>query len=440
MSSSLRAILRSNKVVSAGLALIGLLTVGTAVADDEAATTLSSALGPTVSLRTAYWNRDKSYANQRNYLASSAWLSLRPAEFFEIKTFFDGYVASNDLSRAFDTPAGTSSKAIFEAREAYAERSFGALDLRVGRQIMVWGRADKANPTDQWTSKNLTLLTTDDEDQRLGLFSVNSTINFEDFRLIALYQPEWRFPIYPIPPISGVTLNNQQPTAPAQQFGLKLDRTGGDLDWSVSVSNVISRTPNLSVLSAGPGGTSLGLNYEFVRVYGGDFAFNLGGYGVRGELAYTQSNDRDGRDPLRFNSELYAVLGADRSFIENLNFNFQVLYKHVFGFQRPDSISDANTRLLASQQNLIANQLGADRFGLSFRPGYKMLNDTLEFELAYVQWFYEFGGLVRPKVTYAINDQLKVIAGGEAFFGQQESFFGRLAETSSLFTELRFSF
>ena len=399
------------------------------LADDEP---LLEKIGPSISLRSAYWRRDKSFSNTKDFLATSAWLSLRPKEILGAKLFFDGYVGKNDSMR--------SSSILSEVREGYVERSFGDIDLRVGRQIVVWGRADKINPTDQWSVRNLTFLATDDEDQRLGAFAVNFAFNFGDYRFVGIFQPEWRSPIYPIPPIPGITLINLEPSSPYKQFGLKLDHTGGALDASLSFSNVISRIPNLNVLSSGAQGTSIGLNYEFVQVIGGDFALNLGDYGIRGELAYTDSADESGLDPSKFNSELFTVLGVDRTFIESFNLNCQLLYKHVFNFQDPNLISDSNQKLLASQENLIANQIRSDLFGLSIRPSYKMLNDTLEVEVAYVQWFYESGGLLRPKATYAINDHLKIIAGAEEYFGSTNSFFGRLSGLSSVFTELRANF
>ncbi len=141
-------------------------------------------------------------------------------------------------------------------------------------------------------------------------------------------------------------------------------------------------------------------------------ALDLGDYGIRGELAYTDSVDKNGSDPGKFNSELFGVFGVDRSFVENFNLNVQMLYKHVFNFLETGTILDPNRRLIALQENLIANQLGLNRFGV----------------------------LVRPKATYAINDQFNAVVGAEEYFGTKGSFFGRLSEVSSVFSELRLSF
>jgi hypothetical protein len=389
-------------------------------------------IGPSISVRESYWNRDTSYSSDRNFIASFAWLTLRPEKVLDSKFFFEGYIGTNSTFQNAPTYA--------EVREAYLEHSWGNFDVRVGRQIVVWGRTDKINPTDQWTAKNLKLLFSDDEEQRLGSLALMTTFNLGTFRFISLYQPEWRPPVYPIPPVPGITFSNLEPSEKYAQYGFKMDQTGGSFDWSLSYSHVISKTPGLSVSSAGAAGVNLGLNYEPVKVFGGDLALTLGQFGLRAESAYTLTKDTDGSDPTLFNRELFTVLGVEHSPIENLNLNFQFLYKHVFDFKDLNSYGNASLNLLANQEALISNQLNENQFGLSFRPSFKSMNDTLEYEIAYVQWFGHVGGLVRPKLTYAFNDHLKGMIGAVGYFGSADSYFGRLKEISSVFTEMRANF
>lgn len=389
-------------------------------------------LGPSVSLRAAYWNRDRSYRSERNYLASSAWLTLRPEPVWGVRAVVEGYVGKTD------TLGGAS--ILSELREAYLEKSIGDFDLRVGRQMIVWGRADKVNPTDVWTSRDFTFLSSDDEDQRLGALGLNLVWNRDEWRVSGVVQPEWRFPVYPIPPISGVTLRNLMPDRRNEQFGIKVDRQSSEWDGSVSFARVISKVPSLLLLGAGAQGASVGLQFEPISMWGADFATTLGGWGLRGEAAYTLAPDRDGSQATQWNRELFIVLGAEHSPLENLTINFQGLYKHVFDFRNHQSWTDSNTQNLALQQNLVANQLLQNQWGVSIRPSTKFWNDTLELECAYVQWFGVPGGLVRPKGTYAVNDHLKVMLGSESYFGDSNSFLGRLAPISSFFTEFRYSF
>ena len=62
---------------------------------------------------------------------------------------------------------------------------------------------------------------------------------------------------------------------------------------------------------------------------------NLDRFGLRGEVAYTFTEDNEGTDPFVKNSFLYLVLGADRSFFEHLNVNIQTIYTKGDEFSGP---------------------------------------------------------------------------------------------------------
>ena len=428
MNSSARAIWKSSLLFAA--AFFGQLAL--AAEPKNLPAQAWSTLGGSGSLRLAGWTRDRSYSADRGFLPASFCLNFKPEEYLGFQTFFDGYLASNDLIRS--SPVG------IEARELYIERKFGDFDLRVGRQVTVWGRADKVNPTDSLSTRNYKLLQTDDEDQRLGVFATQLTYNIQTVRLIAVYQPEWRAPIYPIPPLPGISVANLDPSGAERQFAFKLDQTGGTVDWSLSYFNGLSKVPDLKLVSAGAGGINVGLQYSRVDVLGGDFALNLGKFGIRAESAFTRTANSDGQDPLARNSEIFSTLGADYSVTENFNVNGQLLYRHVFNFQDPSAIGDPNTRALAIQESLISNQLGSDRLGLTLRPSFKAFNDTFLAEVALVNWFTEIGGLARPKITYAFTDSIKGIVGAEIYYGDSGSFFGRLASLTTVFAEVRLGF
>jgi hypothetical protein len=442
MRSSLRAIWNVDLRWLGYLSIVGFLLGLTLVsivseASEEANTTtgseLKSALGLSGSARLGFFGRDKVYSLEQGYAPSSVWVTLKPDEWNSTRFFFDGYAQTDDFTR------GRTIR--LEAREAYVDRSFGALDIRVGRQIQVWGRADKINPTDQLTTRDMTRLFVEDEDQRLGLFSTQLTYNLGDYRLIAVWQPEWRNPVYPIPPLSGIRLSNEAPERPAEQIALKLDHTGGDLDYSLSYFNGFSRIPDFKVLAVGTSGIDLALDFRRVQVWGSDFAWNTGDFAWRTEFAYTSTANSRGSDLGAQNSNLFAVLGLDRTISEGMNINAQFLYRRVFDHVDYTRVSDPGLRLLAEQQDLVSNQLKADVFGLALRPSYLALNDTLSAETAVVLWFSSrASAIVRPKISYAVTDHWKVFIGSEHFVGAENTFFGRLTPLSTLFGELRYGF
>lgn len=393
---------------------------------------LKDVLGISGSARLGQWERNKSYLDGRGYTVGAGWLTLRPKEYLGFKAYVDGFVQGSDLSRSNYSEG--------DLREFYIEKSIGAWDLKVGRAITVWGRADKVNPTDNLSVRNYRMLVVDDEDQRSGVFTSQLVFNIENVRVTAIWLPEWRSPIFPIPPLKGITLGDERPEHSTDQAGLKIDQTGSSLDWSVSYFHGFNKSPDLKLISAGPQGVMLALTYGLIDVYGFDFASSIGGVGLRGEVAYTKTKDSDGRDPLVQNSNVSAVFGVERNLFENFNLNVQVLYKKIDDYQDPLQLTDANTRLLSQQLNLNANQLQEQQTGVSARASYKLWNDALELEIAYVSWLKKSDSLIRPKVSYALSDHFKLNVGAEVYQGESDTFFGRLKDTSTAFSEIRYGF
>jgi hypothetical protein len=398
----------------------------------DASGSFKDALGISGSLRAGYWNQDKNLTNKMGYSVDSAWLTLRPQEVEGFKFYLDGYVQEQNLARKEDAHS--------ELREFYVGKSIGSFDFKVGRQITVWGRADRVNPTDNLSVSNLKLLMTDTEDQRLGVAAVQAVYNVGRYRLIGIYIPEWRSPTYPIQSSAGASVSEISKSSFQNQFGIKLDNSGGAVDWSFSYFDGFSKTPDLSLVSASSTGLNVGLNYNRIRVIGSDFALNLGRYGFRGEAAYTRTENSDGTNPLIQKPNLYAVIGGDRTFGEYFNVNAQIMYRRGFGFQDSAQIWDPNIRTVASIELIITNQQFQDQAGMTLRPNYQMFNETLEMEVAFVCWFGKGESLIRPKVTYAFTDKFKSIVGGEIYNGPTDSAFGQLKHASSAFAELRYNF
>lgn len=391
---------------------------------------LAEWLGPTLSLRPSIWLRNRDYDDRYGIAAGSLWLTLRPQEVAGISSFLEAYVQSAAIGRSGDSGA--------ELREGYLQRSFGNLDVKVGRQIVVWGRADKINPTDNFTLRDASLLFTDDEEQRLGVLTTQVGWQFNAQHRLSLVLPhEWRTPTFPIKPDPNRQFSYADPDEPFLQGALKFSSEGGKVDWSLSYFNGYDKTPDIRRLAAGPP-QQLELLFQRIQVVGGDFATVVGNYGWRGELAYTQTEDDAGDDPLTKNPFLFGVFGFDRNINEDVNWNLQLLVKQVFLHQ---AVSEATAFLQepAKEEAIVSQQQEALQAGLSTRLNLQWLNDTLELELAGVLGFDLQSTVFKPKLSYAINDQLRGIVGGDLYTGPNESFFGRLGGISTAFAELRWT-
>jgi hypothetical protein len=390
---------------------------------------LSELLGLSGTLRAGYFSRAFDFEAAPNVASASAWITARPTRMWGVASHVD--------ARVQDQHMGGESTPSWELREGYAERAFHDLDLKVGRQIIVWGRADKVNPTDVWSVRDFRLLTTDDEDQRLGAAAVQASRQIGHLNLVGVWQPEWRTPVFPVPTLpGGLQSQTMAPHDAARQFGLKLDHSGEGPDWSVSYARTIDKVPDLAT---GPPGR-LDFIYRPLEMFGADAAAPVGRYGLRGEIAYSRTLERDVPGAAIKHDNLFLVAGIERTFGGELNVNLQVLDRHNIGFRQSNRIADPALQRLDRQEDVISNQLAPDMHGVSLRVVDKFFDETLEGELAGVAWFGKAGSALRPKLSYAVNDRLKLVAGGQLYFGSRDGFFGRFRDASTLFTELRWGF
>lgn len=148
----------------AGVPLTLALALGSAVAQPSKLQT------PTGECRAGYWssNRNLDERDGNGLLACS--LAWRQPIAQGLRAVFSGRAGQNisGEARGFDS----------RLREGYVEWESGDWSLRVGRQILAWGRADRINPTDTLSPRDFTALVAEDEEQRLGIDAVRLRHDF----------------------------------------------------------------------------------------------------------------------------------------------------------------------------------------------------------------------------------------------------------------------
>jgi hypothetical protein len=385
------------------------------------------------SLRPAYWSSDRNAEDQRDFSAGSIWLRAQPRLSQSWTAKVEGWVQGQSFQ------GGGSHRE--ELREAYASVASDDLELRVGRQIVVWGRADQLNPTDNLSSRDFTLLFPELDETRRGNGMVRLTRPFGGYTFSAYWLPEFRPNMVPtgaLPP--GVSFAKDEKPEQYDQVAFKLDRSGGAIDWSVSYFDGLDRNPDVAVQSAGPGGTILQQRYHRIHVIGADFATVAGRFGFRGEAAYTNTADANGSDPEIKNPFFYMVLGVDRTYFEYLNVNVQAVFRATAGYRNPRDTANPGLRSVAIQNAVFSGQLTPTQTGMSTRIGYKWLNETLEADVTGVGYFEKGDSLVRVKLLYHWTDLLRVTVGQETYAGPTDSFFGQQRKNSATFAELAYGY
>lgn len=392
---------------------------------------LAGSVGLTGSLRLGRWSSTRELDSADPQLGGMAWLKAQRAVGPALAYHVEGWGAWRGPT---DAVRGTG-----ELREAYLDLRLGRVDVRAGRQVVAWGRADGINPTDNITPRDLTLLVPDDAERRIGTSGVRATAYAAGLAFSALWFPEFRPHRFALPtPPPYVRFRDDDAHWPSETWGMRVERAGGAVDWSASYLHGLDLAPDLSGVASGSGAT-IRLEHRPMRVVGMDAAANLGRVGLRAEAAYVDLDDPGGSRAFPKQDFVSAVVGGDRTFVEHLNLNVQYLWRYVPGFRRPPS--DASFEAAVARQGAVLNsQMARVQHGLSSRVRYAWLHDLLEAEVASVLHFGPRGQAVLPKVTYAIDDHWKVVAGGEIYRGEGTAQFGMMRRNSVAFAELRLAF
>ena len=386
-------------------------------------------------LRFNYFSSSRSLDNETGFFGGTAQVKLRPV----FNSGLDGKIEARLNEPDVGRDRSSSSSTLLEG---YITAHFAKADLRIGKQIVAWGRADGINPTDNLTPHDFTVLLPFEEDQRFGTVAAKLDVAVSTELMFTFFTTPFFEPAkIPQPSSSAPPLEDK----PAQslsnsEVGIKLDKTGGAFDGSLSYYRGFDLLPDLRMRGMTATGPVLTLQYNRIEVLGVDAARNFGRYGFRGEAAYVRTRDSAGRDPTLKNPYLFYVLGVDRTFLENLNINLQFVGRSIQHFQDPEAIADPILRTLAVQNAIFANQQDRTSQGLSSRIGNKWFNDTLEAEVLLFVNFQHTNAFIRPLLTYAFNDHTKGTFGGEYYRGPDDSPFGQLKPNRGVFAEFRYSF
>jgi hypothetical protein len=240
-----------------------------------------------------------------------------------------------------------------------------------------------------------------------------------------------------------VTFVREREEWPGDQWALRVEQTGREVDWSVSYFRGHDLTPDLGAQLApamSDREVTVSLSHHRVSVVGADLAGNMGRIGLRAEGAYVDTEDTGRRDPFTRYPFLFIVVGGDRTFREYLNLNVQYVYRFVRDDRSTAEGLSATEAGIATLQRVLNSQTRRVQHGASFRVGYKWLRETLEGEGAAVGFFGPDGVALRPKMAYTASDSWKVVLGAELYRGQSSSLFGLLRPNSTAYMEARWSF
>ena len=360
------------------------------------------------------------------YWSSNRNLDDRPASASAL-CFANWRLALGETSRfSFNARAQHSDqKSAGRVREAYLEQEFGAFDLRIGRQIIAWGRADRINPSDLLSPRDLRLLSNQDDDQRNGinamrlryLATTDTSITFVAAQFQANQAPQGSLPA------NTLKASNPQRT----EWAAKLDHAGSGVDWALFAFDGFDRNARYRVLLSKAAAPLFVADYERVQAVGGDISSASGAWTWRAEFTHAQLSQDCAMCTTSKRKISRLVAGIDRDVISTLNVNLQFFGTYR---SRKSAVPNATPEAIGAGLNRLNREFAPTETGLALRVSDKLLNDKLHWELSVTHDFTGHSSLVRPRLSYAVNDQIKISVGADRYLGKQQSYFGSLAKNS----------
>jgi hypothetical protein len=394
----------------------------------EASFGLAERLGFKVSARSGGWSHSRDL-DDREWIPVAGLRARIAPRLGAFDAFAEGYVQADGTGKVRP-----------DLVDGWMRYTSGDFELRAGRQVVVWGRADRLNPTDNISGRDYTLLVASDDDQRQGPAMVQVRWGRGNYTLDGYWLPEFRPIIFPLErERPGIAILPDQRVSASDQFAFKLDSSGGSFDWSVSWFRGIDRNRDFTLRPPLPGTfAAIQQTYPNISVIGADAAGIAGRVGWRLEAAFTDVRGPD--SPYVKNDNLWIVGGGDVSFGGGWNVNLQYSLRVIFDYEDPRRITNLAVRAVASLSAAVNNQLDKVQNGVTARLARRFARDTAEAEIAVIHYVESGDSAIRPRITFAIRDGLRLAVGADIFGGPELSAFGRVRSLSAGWLQLTAGF
>ena len=358
-----------------------------------------------------------------------------------------------------------------ELREAYFE-IFGFLtknlDLKIGRQRIAWGTADKFNPTDNLNPYDLEDVLDFERHRGSDAISFNYYFNTE-FSLQGIYIPFFRPANMPIgifanaltPAMKlpqGMTLKGFSDQIKMPEYNINEGSTAGlkfkgfvaGFDFSLSYvwgrDGMPISTYNTFIPVDTIGGININsdLSYYRTHIFGADIAGSIGGVGVWAEAAaflpeskVVMTNDLSALFPMSPNpvilnstvldKEIYLkyILGVDYNFANGTYFNMQYLH----GFMNERGRDNLNDYFFVQLEKKFFD----DKLKLTPLAGGFIVSDWDDVGSNYAIVYV-------PEVSYMATDNAEIILSAAILDGKGDNLFSRLKDYNMFMFKMKYNF
>jgi len=360
-----------------------------------------------------------------------------------------------------------------DLREAYVNAYLGPFDIRLGKQIIVWGRADAFNPTSNLSPLDFRIRSPMEDDRRVGNVGARVFLNLSPVRIEGVWQPLYQPTMYPDFDLGEPYLYFTEPSYPslsvrsgtyAGRVHLELPAFEGSVSYlygnaplpgfamnTLIAPGDIEGTPEIE-----PGALYVTRTSYTQHVIGADFSTAIGDlFGVRGEAAVRLPVDQANR-PWAAKPDVQWVVGIDREF-GDVMIIAQYLGRYTMNWEPTRTLSGQGTEALCctdyptalarvtdslfNTNQMLFSQLHQLQTLVSARVEWKLLHEKLNLSLLGLVNFNTSEWMLMPKVGYQIAGGLSAYVGGEIFSGPDGTLFNMIEEPLSAgYVELRLTY
>lgn len=325
-------------------------------------------------------------------------------------------------------------RADLELRELYVEGELGRVLVTLGKQQIVWGRADGLKVLDVVNPQDFhEFILPSFDDSRIPLWSVNAEVPLkgvavqlvwlpdptfhdlpEEDALFAFTSPELVPSTPPGVPVTVRSVDRPKNLLRDSDAGIRLSTLVGGWDLTLNYLWHHHDEPVLFreiVVDGGGPRIVVRPGYRRAQLVGGSFSNAFGDLSVRGELGFSvdrffPTEDPRDRDGVVRANELTYVLGLDWHGLPETLLSVQL-------FQ---------TWLSRDPAGLIRDDFETN---LTFLARRELRNDSVVVELGCIHGVDHGDGLARARVGFELRDGLEVFAGLDVFYGSERGIFGQ---------------
>jgi hypothetical protein len=323
-------------------------------------------------------------------------------------------------------------------RQAYMDIYFDNFDLRIGKQQIIWGKADGVFITDIISPRDLSeFILPDFEEIRIGI----NALKFDYYLGNSTFEVVW-IPIFqatitpdensiwapetlefPVPIVYYSQNYDDGSKLSESEFALKYSYLGSAIDFELMAAYMWDDNPAMHIFLQPDMTLLIKPEYHRLPLAGASFSKAVGGAVVRGEGAYYFDKRFSAKDftvnGIKEKDYAHYLIGYDHNWF-GMNVSFQFIQEYILDYEndiRNDEFSSTMTFLFTED----------------------LLRETLRLEFFTYYSINNEDALLRPKIAYDIADGFEVQLGANIFVGEEGNF-GQYDGNDMLFMKVRYDF